>query len=118
LRVACRGVDEPVRNLSGGNQQKVILARWVLVRPKVLIVDEPTRGVDVGAKEEVHNLLLELARRGTAVVVISSDLPEVLTVADRVVVMREGVITGEIAGDQATEEGIMRYASLDTQRAS
>src|SRR5262249_61290943 len=109
------GVGGPVRNLGGGTQQKVILARWLLAGPKVLIVDEPTRGVDVGAKEEVHPLLIDLARRGTAVVLISSDLPEVLALADRVVVLREGAITGELDGACTTEEEIMRYASLSPE---
>jgi ABC-type sugar transport system ATPase subunit len=110
LRIACRSVRQPVQNLSGGNQQKVVLAKWLLVNPKVLIVDEPTRGVDVGAKAEVHVLLRELARKGTAVIVISSDLPEVLAVADRILVMREGRITGELNFAEATEERILRYA--------
>jgi ribose transport system ATP-binding protein len=110
LRIACRSVRQPVQNLSGGNQQKVVLAKWLLVNPKVLIVDEPTRGVDVGAKAEVHVLLRELARKGTAVIVISSDLPEVLAVADRILVMRQGRITGELSFAEATEERILRYA--------
>lgn len=110
LRIACRSVRQPVQNLSGGNQQKVMLARWLLLNPKVLIVDEPTRGVDVGSKAEVHVLLRELARKGTAVIVISSDLPEVLAVADRILVMRAGRITGELSFADATEERIMRYA--------
>ena len=110
LRIACRSVRQPVQNLSGGNQQKVVLAKWLLVNPKVLIVDEPTRGVDVGAKAEVHLLLRELARKGTAVIVISSDLPEILAVADRILVMREGRITGELAFADATEERILRHA--------
>jgi ribose transport system ATP-binding protein len=110
LRIACRSVRQPVQNLSGGNQQKVVLAKWLLVNSKVLIVDEPTRGVDVGAKAEVHVLLRELARKGTAVIVISSDLPEVLAVADRILVMREGRITGELSFAEATEERILRYA--------
>ena len=110
LRIACRSVRQPVQSLSGGNQQKVVLAKWLLVNPKVLIVDEPTRGVDVGTKAEVHLLLRELARKGTAVIVISSDLPEVLAVADRIIVMREGRITGEMSFAEATEERILRYA--------
>jgi ribose transport system ATP-binding protein len=110
LRIGCRSVRQPVQNLSGGNQQKVVLAKWLLVNPKVLMVDEPTRGVDVGAKAEVHLLLRELARKGTAVIVISSDLPEVLAVADRILVMREGRITGELSFAEATEERILRYA--------
>ena len=112
LRIASYGVKQIVQSLSGGNQQKVVLAKWLLLRPKVLIVDEPTRGIDVGAKAEVHNLLRELARGGTAVVVISSELPEVLAVADRILVMREGRISGELSAAQATEETIMRYASM------
>jgi ABC-type sugar transport system ATPase subunit len=111
LRIVCRGPGEPVGNLSGGNQQKVLLARWLLAGPRVLIADEPTRGVDVGAKAEIHALLFDLARRGTAVLVISSDLPEVLAVADRVLVMRDGRLTGELPGPGATEEAVMKYAS-------
>jgi ABC-type sugar transport system ATPase subunit len=112
LRVACRGPGEPVRNLSGGNQQKVVLAKWLLAGPRVLIVDEPTRGVDIGAKAEIHALLYDLARAGTAVVVISSDLPEILAVSDRVLVMREGRMAGELARGQATESAVMALASL------
>ncbi len=112
LRIASKDVRQSVRSLSGGNQQKVVLAKWLLVNPKVLIVDEPTRGVDVGAKAEVHRLLRELAAKGTAVIVISSDLPEVLAVADRILVMREGRLNGELSYAEATEERIMRYASM------
>jgi ribose transport system ATP-binding protein len=112
LRIASHSVKQVVQSLSGGNQQKVVLAKWLLIRPRVLIVDEPTRGIDVGAKSEVHSLLRELAREGTAVLVISSELPEVLALADRVLVMREGRITGEVPGAEATEEKIMRYASM------
>jgi ABC-type sugar transport system ATPase subunit len=112
LKVVCRGTEEPVRQLSGGNQQKVVLARWLLAEPKVLIVDEPTRGVDVGAKAEIHNLLFDLARGGTAVIVSSSDLPEVLALADRVLVMREGQIAGELLKGQATESSVMELAAM------
>lgn len=111
LRVVCRGPNEPVGNLSGGNQQKVLFARWLLAGPRVLIADEPTRGVDIGAKAEIHALLFDLARRGTAVLVVSSDLPEVLAVADRILVMRDGQLTGELPGAGATEEAVMRLAS-------
>jgi ABC-type sugar transport system ATPase subunit len=111
LKIATPDVHRPVVQLSGGNQQKVLLARWLLVNPKVLIADEPTRGVDVGAKAEVHALLRELARQGAAVVVISSDLLEVLAIADRVIVMREGTVTGELSREDATEESIMRLAT-------
>jgi ABC-type sugar transport system ATPase subunit len=112
LRIATPNVSHPVRNLSGGNQQKVVLSKWLLVNPRVLVVDEPTRGVDVGAKAEVHRLLHEVARRGAAVIVISSDLPEVLAVADRIIVMREGRIAGELDGTEASEEAIMRLAAM------
>lgn len=111
LRVACRSVEQDTGHLSGGNQQKVLLARWLLVRPRVLIVDEPTRGVDVGAKVEVHQLLREFARSGHAVVMISSDLPEVLTLSDRVYVMRAGRIAGELPRADLTEEAILRLAA-------
>jgi ABC-type sugar transport system ATPase subunit len=111
LRIAAPAIDTPIVNLSGGNQQKALIARWLLLEPKVLIVDEPTRGVDVGVKGEVHSLLRELANRGAAIVVISSDLPEVLALADRVLVMREGRIAGELTGGEASEDAIMRLAS-------
>ncbi len=111
LQVAARDVRQSVVSLSGGNQQKILLAKWLLVDPKVLIVDEPTRGVDVGAKAEIHRLLFELSRQGTAVVVISSELPEILTVSDRILVMAEGRITGELSHEEATEERIMHLAS-------
>jgi ABC-type sugar transport system ATPase subunit len=101
-----------VQELSGGNQQKVILARWLLVRPPILIADEPTRGIDIGAKQEVHQLLRGLADEGTAVVLISSELPEILAVADRILVMREGRLVGEVPRDGATEENIMRLAAI------
>jgi rhamnose transport system ATP-binding protein len=112
LRVACRGPDEPVGRLSGGNQQKVALAKWLRASPAVLIVDEPTRGVDVGAKAEIHQLLFDLAAGGTAIVVISSDLPEVLAVADRILVMREGRLVGELGRDRATEDAVMGLAAM------
>jgi ABC-type sugar transport system ATPase subunit len=111
LRLATPTVSQVVRNLSGGNQQKVVLAKWLLVNPKVLIVDEPTRGIDVGAKTEVHALLREVARNGAAVIVISSDLPEVLAVADRIIVMREGRIAGALKGASASEEAVLRLAT-------
>ncbi len=111
LNIACRSVRQHVRSLSGGNQQKVLLAKWLLVEPRILIVDEPTRGVDVGAKAEVHKLLVELADRGAAVLVISSDLPEVLALGDRVIVMAQGRIVGELGRGEATEEAVMHLAA-------
>lgn len=112
LRVVCRGADEPVERLSGGNQQKVALAKWLRLKPRVLIVDEPTRGVDVGSKAEIHELLFELARGGTAILAISSDLPEVLAIADRVLVMRAGRLVGSLCREDATEDAIMRLAAV------
>ncbi len=112
MRLTASTRGRPVQELSGGNQQKVMLARWLLVQPRVLLADEPTRGIDVGAKREVHQLLRELARNGTAVVFISSELPEILGVADRVLVMREGRLVGEPSRVGATEEKILRLAAL------
>jgi ribose transport system ATP-binding protein len=114
LRVKTPGLDQTVRLLSGGNQQKVVMAKWLLRDCQVLFVDEPTRGIDVGAKAEIHQLLKELAAQGRAIVVISSELPEVLLLSHRVVVMCEGRITGELPGDTATQEQIM---ALATQRS-
>ena len=111
LRVVCRDVEQDTGHLSGGNQQKVLLARWLFVNPRVLIVDEPTRGVDVGAKAEVHQLLRDFVRQGHAVIMISSELPEVLSVSDRIYVMRAGRIAGELQSAEATEEAVMRLAT-------
>ena len=111
LRTRLRDVGQPARELSGGNQQKVVLAKWLQTRPTILIVDEPTRGIDVGAKAEVHGLLAELARGGTAILMISSDLPEVLSMSDRILVMREGRVTGEFARGEATQERVMQAAT-------
>ncbi|RYG31828.1 sugar ABC transporter ATP-binding protein, partial [bacterium] len=98
LRTVCRSVTQPVRELSGGNQQKVVLAKWLMTGPKVLLLDEPTRGVDIGAKEGVHELIRELVREGLAILLVSSDLNEVLELSDRVLVMHEGRIAAEIDG--------------------
>jgi ribose transport system ATP-binding protein len=118
LRIASSAVTQAVQSLSGGNQQKVVLAKWLLLDPKVLIVDEPTRGIDVGAKAEVHHLLYQHARKGSCVIVISSDLLEILDLSDRIYVMREGQITAELGRFEATEEKIMRFASLASQPGS
>src|SRR5271167_2649359 len=107
LSIRMASPDQEAGNLSGGNQQKVVLARWLALRPKILIVDEPTRGIDVGSKVEVHNLLIDMAKSGIAVIVISSELPEILAVSDRIVTMREGRVTGEIARNDATQEILM-----------
>ena len=100
-------LNQKLRNLSGGNQQKVFLGEWLARQPQILIVDEPTRGIDVGTKQEIHRLLRELASQGKAVMVISSDLPEALRVSDRIAVMREGELAGIIPGAGATEEQVM-----------
>jgi rhamnose transport system ATP-binding protein len=107
LRTKYRRLSDPVGTLSGGNQQKVVLAKWLAMAPKVLIVDEPTRGIDVGTKAEVHRLMSALAAEGVAVVMVSSELPEVLGMADRVLVMREGRIVAEIPREEATEDSVM-----------
>lgn len=96
--------DLEVGNLSGGNQQKVVLAKWIGIAPKVLILDEPTRGVDVGAKREIYQLMNELADRGVPIVMVSSDLPEILGVSDRIMVMHEGRISGELSRKEADQE--------------
>ena len=100
-------------NLSGGNQQKVLVGRWLLTDPDILIVDEPTRGIDVGAKAEIHSLITKLAGEGKAIIMISSELPEVLGMADRVLVMHEGEMTGILDRKDATQELIMKYATGD-----
>jgi rhamnose transport system ATP-binding protein len=109
--VRMAGVDQPVGSLSGGNQQKVVLAKWLATEPRVLILDEPTRGIDIGAKAEVHRIIAELASSGLAIVLISSDLPEVLAMSDRVIVLHEGRVSAEISRAQASEERVMFAAT-------
>ncbi len=111
LRTKYADLDDPVGRLSGGNQQKVVLAKWLSTGPRVLIVDEPTRGIDVGTKAEVHRLMSELAADGVAVLMVSSELPEVLGMADRVLVMHEGDLVAEIPRARADEETVMRAAT-------
>lgn len=118
LNIRMASPEQLIASLSGGNQQKVTLARWLALRPKVLIVDEPTRGIDIGAKVEVHNLLFEMAETGIAVVAISSELPEVLAISDRIITMREGRVTGEIKREDATEEILMSMMTLKTKQLS
>ncbi|MFJ8301145.1 sugar ABC transporter ATP-binding protein [Streptomyces sp. NPDC094447] len=113
LRVRTPSIEHEVRKLSGGNQQKVVLARWLARKPKVLILDEPTRGIDVGAKAEIYQIIADLATEGVAVLVISSELPELLGLADRVVVMQGGRVTGELDHGEATEESILALAMAD-----
>jgi L-arabinose transport system ATP-binding protein len=113
LSIRTPSIEQEVGNLSGGNQQKVVLARWLARRPKVLILDEPTRGVDVGAKAEIYSIINQLAEEGMALLVISSELPELLGLSDRVLVMQEGRITGELSRGEATEEGVLALAMAD-----
>lgn len=111
LNIKSMSHEDPTSSLSGGNQQKVVLAKWVGIGSKVLILDEPTRGVDVGAKREIYQLMNELAERGVAIIMVSSDLPEILGVSDRVIVVHEGKLAGELPKEEATEEKIMTLAT-------
>jgi L-arabinose transport system ATP-binding protein len=111
LRVATPNIQREVRFLSGGNQQKVLLAKWLVREPRILIVDEPTRGVDVGSKADIYRILRDLAASGMALLVVSSDLPEVLALAHRIVVMAEGRVAGELDAADATEVGILELAA-------
>ena len=101
-----------ISELSGGNQQKCIISRWLLTKPRVLLLDDPTRGIDVGAKAELYELIETLCRKGLAVIVTSSELPELLTLADRIIVMAEGRVTAEFTRDEADEKKIMAAATL------
>jgi rhamnose transport system ATP-binding protein len=111
LRLKFGKMRDPASTLSGGNQQKIVLAKWLARRPSLLIVDEPTRGIDVATKAEVHRLLDQLTSSGVAVLMISSELPEVLGMADRVIVLREGRVSAELSRDEADEASIMRAAT-------
>ncbi len=111
LKIKTPSLDQIIKFLSGGNQQKVLIARWLLTYPDILILDEPTRGIDVGAKAEIHKLMVKMAQQGKAVVMISSELPEILGMSDRVIVMHEGRITGELSRGEATQDKIMMYAT-------
>jgi len=117
LEVKAASIDDPVGNLSGGNQHKVALARGLAADPSLLILDEPTQGVDVGAKAEIHRLMGELAARGMAILMISSELPEVLGMSDRIVVMHGGTVAGTLERAEATQEAILELA-LGHHRAS
>ena len=110
LRVKASSLEQPVLTLSGGNQQKVVLAKWLACRVDVLILDEPTRGIDVGAKQEVYQTIHRLARDGVAIVLISSELPEIVGLCDRVLVLRGGRIVGELAGGEASQETVLAHA--------
>ena len=111
LRLRAGSWEQPVSSLSGGNQQKVLLARWLATKAKVLMFDEPTKGVDVGAKSEIYTVIGDLANEGLGVIVVSSYLPEVLGLADRLLVMRQGSVAGELPAQGTTEEDVLRLAS-------
>jgi ribose transport system ATP-binding protein len=111
LRLRASSPRQVVQTLSGGNQQKAVLAKWLLLAPRILLLDEPTRGVDVGAKEEIYHLIEDAAQAGAAVLFVSSEMQEILGLADRILVMHEGRIAGELARTEATEEAVMRLAT-------
>ena len=112
LDIRTPSLEQRAMNLSGGNQQKVVISKWLLLRPKILIMDEPTRGIDVGAKAEIYNLMDQLAHSGVGIIMISSELPELLAMSDRVVCMAQGYVTGILARQEATPERVMRYCTL------
>ena len=109
--LAAASLDQDVGLLSGGNQQKVVIAKWLATKPRVIILDEPTKGIDIGSKAAVHEFMAELAAEGLAVIMVSSEIPEVLGMSDRVIVMREGRIVAEVSGDQMTPETLVRAAA-------
>ena len=111
LDLRAASLDTDVGNLSGGNQQKVVIAKWLATQPKVIILDEPTKGIDIGSKAAVHEFMAELAAQGLAVIMVSSEIPEVLGMSDRVIVMREGRIAAEVSGDDMTPETLVRHAA-------
>jgi ribose transport system ATP-binding protein len=110
LSIRAASLRQPVKHLSGGNQQKVVLAKWLATRPRVLLLDEPTRGIDVNAKNQIYRLIHELAQAGLAIVMISSELPEIMAIAHRIIVLSEGRQTAEFSRAEASEESILRAA--------
>jgi ribose transport system ATP-binding protein len=118
MRIKTSSDRQVVRYLSGGNQQKVVLGKWLCLEPKLLLLDEPTRGIDVGAKEEIYKLMDELARRGVAILFASSEMEEIIGLSDRALVMHEGRLVGELPRTELTEESIMRLATGDDMPAA
>ena len=112
LNIKTPSLEQKVKFLSGGNQQKVVIGKWLTANTDILIFDEPTRGIDVGAKSEIYKLLNDLARQGKAIIMISSELPEILRMSHRVVVMCEGRVTGILNAGEASQENIMKYATM------
>ena len=111
LRISTHSLKQRVTKLSGGNQQKVMIAKWLIVQPEVLIVDEPTHGIDIGAKYEIYEILKALAAEGKGIIMISSELPELIGLCDRIVVIKRGTVAGELSGEDRTEENIMKLAT-------
>ena len=111
MNVKTPTLETPIQSLSGGNQQKVLLAKWMLRNPDILILDEPTRGIDVGAKFEIYKLMTEMAKLGKGVIMVSSELPELIGMCDRIYVMCQGRIEGELSRDELSQEAIMRFAN-------
>jgi ABC-type sugar transport system ATPase subunit len=118
LRIRTPSILQQVKNLSGGNQQKVVVAKWLLSKPKILILDEPTRGIDVGAKAEIHRLMSELAGQGIGILMISSELPEIMGMSDRILVMRQGRLVAQFDRAEATQEKIIEQAMTERQNAN
>ena len=117
LSIKTPSPEQIVQFLSGGNQQKVVLAKWLALHPKVLLLDEPTRGIDVGAKQEIYRLMESLAEQGVAILFVSSEMEEILGMSDRVLVMHEGRMAGEIARDDLSEEAVMKLATGTVEAA-
>jgi ribose transport system ATP-binding protein len=115
LNIKTPSIEQLIRNLSGGNQQKVVVAKWLIRNCDILIFDEPTRGIDVGAKSEIYTLMNELVKEGKSIIMISSELPEILRMSDRILVMSEGRITGELRIEEASQQKIMEYATIGHQ---
>jgi ABC-type sugar transport system ATPase subunit len=118
LQIRTPSLDRVVRNLSGGNQQKVVISKWLMLKPKILIMDEPTRGIDVGAKTEIYSLMRQLVESGVSIIMISSELPELLAMSDRVVCVSEGHVAGILDRSEATPERVMRYCTVQRKQSS
>jgi ribose transport system ATP-binding protein len=111
LSVRCTGIGQPAAALSGGNQQKVVIGKWLATEPRILLLDEPTRGIDIGAKQEIYRLIFDLAAQGLGIIVVTSEMPELLLLSDRILVMCEGRQTGILRRENATQETVMRLAA-------
>jgi ABC-type sugar transport system ATPase subunit len=110
LSIKTPTIEQKVSNLSGGNQQKVVLAKWLLTNSKIIIFDEPTRGIDVGVKFEIYQIMKNLTKQGISIIMVSSELPEIIGISDRILVMKNGRISGELLKEEATQEKILNYA--------